>query len=79
MRQVTHGRLNKWTDIFILRGSFLNPNNATLNLCKTLRKYIFRHAKGRSRVNFYIVNTLDQNLADSESFPILRFLQEAKI
>ena len=30
-------------------------------------------------VNFYIVNTLGQNLAISESCPILRLLYEAKI
>ena len=39
----------------------------SLNLCKTLRKYLFRHAKGKSMVNFYIVNALGQNLANSES------------
>ena len=37
-----------------------------------LRKYIFRHAKGKSMVNFFIVNVLGQNLANSESCPILR-------
>ena len=25
-----------------------------LNLCKTLRKYLFRHVKGKSMTNFYI-------------------------
>ena len=30
-------------------------------------------------VNFYIVNALGQNLANSESCPILRLLKEAKI
>ena len=29
--------------------------------------------------NFYIVNALGQNLANSESYPILRLLYEAKI
>ena len=33
-------------------GRILNSNNAT----QTLRKYLFRHAKGKSMVNFYIVN-----------------------
>ena len=42
--------------------------NNSLNLCKTLRKYLFRHAKGKSMVNFYIVNALGQNLANSESY-----------
>jgi hypothetical protein len=30
-------------------------------------------------VNFYNINALGQNLANSESCPILRLLQEAKI
>ena len=34
----------------------------------------FSHAKGNSKVNFYIGNALGQNLADSESCPILRLL-----
>ena len=33
----------------------------------------------KSIVNFYIVNALGQNLANSESCPILRLLSEAKI
>ena len=37
-------------------------------------KYLFRHAKGKSMVNFYIANALGQNLVNSESCPILRFL-----
>ena len=41
---------------------------------KTLRIYLFRHAKGKIMVNFYIVNALGQNLANSESCPILRLL-----
>ena len=41
---------------------------------QNLRKYLFRHAKGKSLVNFYIVNALGQNLANSESCPILRLL-----
>ena len=44
-----------------------------------LSKYFFRHAKGKSMVNFYIVNALGQNLANSESYPILRLLKEDKI
>ena len=58
-------------------GSILNSNNATQThsiFVKTLRKYLFRHAKGKSMVNFYIVNALGQNLANSESFPIPRLL-----
>ena len=46
----------------------------SLNLCKTLRKYLFRHAKVKTMVTFYIVNALGQNLANSESCPILRLL-----
>ena len=58
-------------------GEAFNPNS--LNPCKTLRKYLFRHAKGKSKValimvNFYIVNALGQNLANSESCPILKLL-----
>ena len=49
-----------------------NPNS--LNLCKTLRKSLFRHAKGKSMVNIDIANALGQNLANSESCPILRLL-----
>ena len=44
------------------------------NLCKTLRKYIIRHDKGKSMVNLDIANALGQNLANSESCPILRLL-----
>ena len=47
-------------------------------LCKSLRKYIFRHAKSKGIVNFYIVNALDQNLANSESCPILILFQRPK-
>ena len=73
---IIHRLLNRWTDIFILPspawvGAF-NLDNATQTLCKTLRKYHFRHAKGKSMVNFYIVNALGQNLANPESCPILR-------
>jgi hypothetical protein len=32
------------------------------------------HAKGKIMVNLYIVNALGQNLANSESCPILRLL-----
>ena len=46
----------------------------SLELGATLRKYLFRHAKGNSMVNFYIVSALGQNLANSESCPILRLL-----
>ena len=55
----------------------LNLNNGTEThsiFVKKLRKYFFRHAKGKSTVNFYIVNALGQNLANSESCPILRLL-----
>ena len=45
----------------------------TQNL-KTLRKYPFRHFKGKIMFNFYIINALGQNLANSESCLILRFL-----
>jgi hypothetical protein len=40
-------------------GRISNFNNA-LNLCKSLRKYLFRRAKGKSMVNFYIVNAQGQ-------------------
>ena len=59
-------------------GRILNSNDTTqtikLNLCKTLRKYLFRHAKGKSMVYFYTVNVLGQILANSESCSILRLL-----
>ena len=46
-------------------GRAFNSNNTyytnSLNLCKTLRKYLFRHAKGKCMVNFYIVSVLGQN------------------
>ena len=42
--------------------------------CKTLRKYLFRHSKGKSMVNLDIVNALGQNLANSESCSTLRLL-----
>ena len=49
-------------------GRLLNSNIATET------HYLFRHAKGKSMVNFYIVNALGQNLENSESCPILRLL-----
>ena len=39
----------------------------SLNHCKTLMKYSFRHVKGKSIANFCIINALCQNLANSES------------
>jgi hypothetical protein len=69
-------------DCFKLGGSFY-PNNITqtpsIFVKLTFRKYLFRHPKGKSMVNFYIINALGQNLANSESCSILRLLQEAKI
>jgi hypothetical protein len=56
-------------------GRPFNPYNVTQThsiFVKLKKKYIFRHAKGKSMVNFYIVNALGQNLANSESWPILR-------
>ena len=35
---------------------------------------MFRHAKGKHIAIFYIINDLGQNLANSESYPILRLL-----
>ena len=69
-----HGLLNRWTYIFILPwpalGWAFNPTNKcytnSLNLCKSLRKYLFRHSRGKSMVFFYIVNALGQNLPYSE-------------
>ena len=79
---LTHGLLYTWTELLYLTC----PHQAdlltlimSLNICKTLRKYLLRHVKGKSRVNFYIFNVPGQNFANSESCPILRLLQEAKI
>ena len=63
-------------------GRILNSNNATQTHSIFVKLYentylvvlLFRHAKGMSMVNFYIVNALGQNLANSESCPILRLL-----
>ena len=44
-----------------------------------LRKYAFRHLKGKRMSNFYFINALGQNLANSEPFLVLRFLFGAKI
>ena len=71
---VRQGLLYRWTEHSILvfqLGRILNSDNAA-HSCKTLRKYLFRLAKGKSMVNFYIVNAQGQNLANSESCPILR-------
>jgi hypothetical protein len=38
-------------------GGSLNPNNVTknsLNLCKTLSKYLFRHAKGMNEYDEFL-------------------------
>ena len=43
-------------------GRILNSNNATKTHSIFARKYLFRHAKGKSMVNFYTVNALCQNL-----------------
>ena len=61
----------------------LNPNNVTqihksLNLSKTfLKKYLFKHAKGKSMAIFNICNAQGQKLKTSESCPYLKL--EAKI
>ena len=63
-------------------GRELSPNNATQTHSIFVKLYentylvviLFRHAKGMSMVNFYIINALGQNLANSESCPILRLL-----
>ena len=39
-----------------------------------IKKYPFRHFKGIRMSNFYFINALGQNLANSESCLILRFL-----
>ena len=46
---------------------------------KTLRKCLFKHVNGKSMVNFYSIKALGQNVINSESYFILRLLQEAKI
>ena len=53
-----------------------NPNNATQahSIFVKLKQYLFRHAKGKGMVNLDIANALGQNLANSESCPILRLL-----
>ena len=50
-----------WARVFI-------PNDATQthSIFVKLGKCLFRHAKGKSVVNFYIVNALDQNLVNSD-------------
>ena len=57
-------------------GRILNSNNATQthSIFVKLKKNLFRHAKGKSVGNIHIVNALGQNLANSESCPILRLL-----
>ena len=57
-----------------MKSSVTKPAAAVEQCQVKSRKYIFRHAKGKSMVNFYIVNALGQNLANSESCPILRLL-----
>ena len=55
-------------------GSILNSNNARQThsiFVETVRKYLFRHARCKSMVSSYIANALGQNLANSESCPIL--------
>ena len=84
LRLCTYSRTTRfrWTKLSKIPssnpGPLLYSNNAKytnlLKLCIILRKYLFRHAKGKSMVNFYIVNALGPNLANSESCPILRLL-----
>ena len=49
-------------------GRILKSNDATQthSIFVKLGKCLFRHAKGKSVVNFYIVNALDQNLVNSD-------------
>ena len=71
------GLLYRWTGHSILTGGGLSTLimlHKLVQPLKALRKYLFRHAKGKSMVNFYIVNALGQNLANLESCPILRLL-----
>ena len=63
-------------------GEAFNPNKVTqtqtysifVKLPESLRKYLFRLAKSKRMTIFYIINALGQNLANSESCPILRLL-----
>ena len=73
----TQGLLYRWTEHSILpisAGGELLTLIILQKLTKILRKYLFRHVKGKSMVNIDIANTLGQNLANSESCPILRLL-----
>ena len=70
---LTHGLLNIWMELLYLTC----PHEAdllTLIMSHKLTQSIFRHAKGKIMVNFYNVHALAQNLANSESCPILRLL-----
>jgi hypothetical protein len=79
MRNSRHGLLYIWTELLYLTFpheadllTLMMSHTHSLNICKTLKKHFFRHAKGNSMVNFYIINALGQILANSESCPILR-------
>ena len=52
--------------------NYLKTYINSMSICKSLGKYLFRHVKGKSMVNFYICNTLDQNSENSESCLISR-------
>ena len=72
---LVQGLLYRWTEHSILPMTTGGGNQCLIMLHKhTLKKYLFRHAKGNSVINFYIINALGQNLANSEFCPILRLL-----
>ena len=53
-------------------GEAFNPNNATETHSIFVNTFLVLPGKGNRMVNFYIANALGQNLANSESCPILR-------
>ena len=77
---LVHGLLNEDMECSILTMTTWGKILTLIMLCKltqsllNFKKVMFRHAKGKSMIKFYIVNALGQNLANSEPCPILRLL-----
>ena len=67
------GRNTRFYQLPVQWGMILNYNNAT-QTHSIFVKPQENTFQGKSMVNFYIANALGQNLANSESCPILRLL-----
>ena len=64
VEELSQGLLNRWTSQYdwgITTGGLISNLKNSLDHCKTFRKYLFRHDKGKNLANFDISNALGEN------------------